>query len=32
MSMHHIEQIKCPKCGKDADFEIWNSINVDLNP
>ena len=32
MSMHHIEQIKCPKCGKDAEFEIWNSINVDLNP
>lgn len=32
MSMQHIEQIKCPACGKDVNFEVWNSINVDINP
>lgn len=32
MSLNHTEQIKCPNCGEAANFEIWESINVDLNP
>lgn len=32
MSSERKEQIKCPKCGKNNDFTIWNSLNGDLNP
>lgn len=32
MSQERQEIIKCPKCGAEGEFAIWDSINVDLNP
>ena len=32
MSQERKEIIKCPKCGAEGDFTLWESINVDLNP
>lgn len=32
MSRHSIEKITCPKCGHEADFMIWSSINTVLDP
>ncbi len=32
MSMTHLENITCPKCGKDIEFRIWQSINTVLDP
>lgn len=32
MSQEHTETIKCPKCGAEGNFTIWESINADLNP
>lgn len=32
MSQQHTENITCPHCGSDAPMEIWDSVNVDLNP
>lgn len=32
MSKFYNQVIKCPKCGKDGDFVIWDSINTALNP
>ena len=32
MSKERIEIIKCPKCGAEGGFTIWDSINVELNP
>lgn len=31
MSLEKKEVIKCPKCNKESDFTIWNSINVSLD-
>ena len=32
MSMSSIQKIKCPECGNNQDFEIWQSVNVSLDP
>lgn len=32
MSKHYETQITCPKCGKEAPFRIWESINTTLDP
>lgn len=32
MSMEHNETIRCPECGKEGQFTIWQSINTDINP
>jgi len=32
MSRRHIEKIICPKCKKESDFFIWDSINTSLDP
>jgi len=32
MSQVRTEEFECPHCHKTGEFEIWNSINVDLNP
>ena len=32
MSRHHIETIKCSKCGNVSDFIVWESVNADLDP
>ena len=32
MSMSHQETIKCPECGKDSEFTVWQSINTTLDP
>jgi len=32
MSKHHMGIITCPKCGKESDFMIWDSINTTIDP
>ena len=32
MSKHYETMITCPKCGKEAPFRIWESINTTLDP
>lgn len=32
MSKSHIEEITCPRCHERGEFEVWDSINADLNP
>ncbi len=32
MSKHSVEKITCPKCERESDFIIWNSINTTLDP
>ena len=32
MSLPRSVEIKCPKCGTVSQFNIWESINVDLDP
>ena len=32
MSKHYETTITCPKCGKEAPFRIWESINTTLDP
>ena len=32
MSRCHEEIIKCPNCGHETPFTIWESINTTLNP
>ena len=32
MSKVHKEKIICPKCQAEAEFEFWDSINVNLDP
>ena len=32
MSMEHLEKITCPKCGKESEFTVWQSINTTLDP
>lgn len=32
MSRSSIEKIKCPQCGKEQDFTVWESINTVLDP
>ena len=31
-SGRQIQKIRCPGCGKEHDFAIWNSINTALEP
>ena len=30
MSMPHKEKIKCPKCGKELEYTMWQSINTQM--
>lgn len=32
MSLKNTQKIKCPDCGIEGDFTIWQSINTKLNP
>lgn len=32
MSKHKMEKIACPNCGKENDFQVWESINTVLDP
>lgn len=32
MSQERTETIKCPKCGAEGSFSVWDSINAELNP
>ncbi len=32
MSSKHKEKFTCPKCKAKGEFEMWDTINVDLNP
>lgn len=32
MSKYHIEKIKCPKCSKEKEAYLWDSINTVINP
>ena len=32
MSKDNQTTVKCPKCGHEASFRIWESINTDINP
>lgn len=32
MSLSSVAKVSCPKCGKQADFGIWKSVNTNLNP
>lgn len=32
MSKHSIEKVNCPKCGKESEFMVWDSINTMLDP
>ncbi len=32
MSKHHTINVKCPECGHEIPFTIWDSVNVDLEP
>jgi len=32
MSEMRIEKLSCPECGAEGKINLWNSVNVDLNP
>lgn len=32
MSKHHKEEIECPHCHHKGEFDLWESVNVDLDP
>ena len=32
MSKSHTETIKCPKCGKESEFLVWETIDTALDP
>lgn len=32
MTIKDTRKIRCPKCGKESDFEIYGSINTELDP
>lgn len=32
MSKFHNEPIQCPKCGEHGTFQLWETVNADLNP
>ncbi len=32
MSMHHNEICTCPQCGKNSEFTVWSSIDIQENP
>ena len=32
MSQLRKEQIDCPQCGEHGEFDLWTSVNVDLDP
>lgn len=32
MSKNHTEIIRCPHCGAESEFTIWDTINVELDP
>lgn len=32
MSQQRTIDVQCPKCGRPGTFEVWDSVNVDLDP
>lgn len=32
MSVERVEKVTCPKCGCEADFTVWNSLNTSVHP
>lgn len=32
MSQLRKENIECPHCHQEGEFDLWTSVNVDLNP
>lgn len=32
MSKMHMANVKCPKCGKESEFTVWDSVNTQLDP
>lgn len=32
MSKTHLTKIACPKCGKESEFTVWDSVNVQISP
>lgn len=32
MSSKHLTKIACPKCGKENEFTVWDSVNVQIDP
>lgn len=32
MSMCAKEEIQCPVCGTTGEFEMWTSLNTEVNP
>ena len=32
MSQFRKETIECPHCHKEGEFDLWTSVNVDLDP
>lgn len=32
MSRYHKEQIECLHCHHKGEFDLWESVNVDLDP
>jgi transcription elongation factor Elf1 len=32
MSKSELRQFDCPRCGKNQDFRIWDSVNVTIDP
>lgn len=32
MSRHHMERVCCPKCKKEDEFVLWDSINTKIDP
>lgn len=31
MSIPHKQTVKCPKCGEEIEFTLWQSINTEMN-
>ena len=32
MSKMHKEFLKCPDCGREIEYDYWDSVNVSLDP
>lgn len=32
MSKTHIEKIKCPECGAETEFLVWETMNTEIDP
>lgn len=32
MSRPRKETVTCPKCGKESDITIWDTLNAEMNP